>query len=344
MNLAVITPSYRNDLALFLDLHASVLAHTRPDVLHFAIVPGQDAKLFEEAAGPRCVVMTEESLYPGHYRPVPAADRAIHLLPGFPSSARIAAVNLKRPFYPVRGWIMQQALKMEACLRIDADVILVLDSDVVLIREVSVAKLTLGGRPRFYRRDGAVDSRLPRHVQWHEISRRLLGLPLPPPLPAPDYVSSLNVWDPQVLRSLLARMERVTGRYWMDAVTAQRSISEWTLYGVFVDEFVKDMAVRATGASLCHSYWDPRPLTAEEAAEFGAATGPEDLAILIQSKSRTPMAVRHGVLRALPTAARTDEELSLDPAAACGPPLPHLTRLPKGAGTKRPGLLYATGG
>lgn len=314
MNLAVITPSYRNDLGLFLDLHASVLAHTGPDALHFVIVPRQDSRLFDEATGPRCVIITEESLYSRHYRPVPAVDRAMHLLPGFPPSARIAALNLKNPFYPVRGWIMQQALKMEACRRIDADLFLILDSDVVLIREVSAARLTQEGGPRFYRRDGAVDLRLPRHVQWHEISRRLLGLPLPTPLPAPDYVSSFNVWDPRVLRSLLARIERVTGRYWMDAVTAQRSFSEWTLYGVFVNEFMKDVAVRATEASLCHSYWDHRPLTAEEATEFAAATGPEDLAILIQSKSRTPMAVRHAVLRAFSTAVTHDEELSAGPA------------------------------
>jgi hypothetical protein len=313
MNLAVITPSYRNDLALFLDLHASVLAHTGPDVLHFVIVPRRDSRLFDEATGPRCVIITEESLYSRHYRPVPAVDRAMHLLPGFPSSARVAALNLKRPFYPVRGWIMQQALKMEACRRIDADLFLILDSDVVLLREVSAARLTQGGSPRFYRRDGAVDFRLPRHVQWHEMSRRLLGLPLPTPLPAPDYVSSFNVWDPYVLRRLLARIERVTGRYWMDAVTAQRSFSEWTLYGVFVDEFMKDVAVRATEASLCHSYWDHRPLTAEEATEFAAATGAEDLAILIQSKSRTPMAVRHAVLRAFAATAPHDEELSAGP-------------------------------
>jgi hypothetical protein len=31
VDLAIITPSYRNDLALFLDLHASVLAQTGPD-------------------------------------------------------------------------------------------------------------------------------------------------------------------------------------------------------------------------------------------------------------------------------------------------------------------------
>lgn len=304
MRLAILTPSYRNDLDLFLDLHASVLAHTGPAIPHYAVVPGRDARLFEKSAGPRCLIITEESLYPRHYRPVARVDRALHLLPAFPATARIAALNVKKPFYPIRGWIMQQALKMAACSRIDSDAVLLLDSDVALIRDVSAATLAQGGSPRFYRRDGAVDVHLPRHVQWHEISRRLLGLPVPAPLPAPDYVSSFNVWDPLVLRSLLARVEAVTGRHWIDAVTSQRSFSEWTIYGVFVDAFRKEIAAGASDASLCHSYWDSRPLKAGEAVKFAAAARPEDLAILIQSKSRTPIAVRHAVLKSFPGGGR----------------------------------------
>jgi hypothetical protein len=97
---------------------------------------------------------------------------------------------------------------------------------------------------------------------------------------------------------MLSQIERVTGRHWMDAVTAQPSFSEWTLYGVFVDEFARDMANAATESSLCHSYWDPVPLTPERAAEFVAGIGPDDVAILIQSKSRTPLTVRRAALHA----------------------------------------------
>lgn len=191
---------------------------------------------------------------------------------------------------------MQQALKMEACRRVDADILLLLDSDVVLVRRVTSATLSSGERARFYRRPAAVDSNLPLHVQWHAVSRTLLGLP-PAELPAPDYVSSFSVWDPMILRAMLSQIERVTGRHWMDAVTMQQSFSEWTLYGVFVDEFVRDMANAATESSLCHSYWDPIPLTHERAAEFVAGTGPEDVAILIQSKSLTPLTVRRAALQ-----------------------------------------------
>src|SRR6266403_2636937 len=135
MTLAVITPSYRNDWPLFKDLHESVLLHTQDSVQHYVIVPDADFQLFSQIAGPRCVVISEEALYPPHFRSVSSTvNRVLKLLPRVPSHARIAAINLKRPFHPVRGWIMQQALKMEMCRRVDAEVLLVLDSDVVLIR------------------------------------------------------------------------------------------------------------------------------------------------------------------------------------------------------------------
>jgi hypothetical protein len=298
VTLAVVTPTYRNDWPLFVDLHQSVLRYTEASVRHYAIVPEADVPLFSQLAGPRCVVMAEESLYPRHYYSARIVNRGLHLLPGIPSSARVAAVNAWRPWNPVRGWVMQQVLKMEACCRVDADLLLLIDSDIVLVRPIASASLGKPGHARFYRRPGAVDAHLPQHVQWHEASRKLLGLP-PPQLPVSDYVSSLSVWDPGVLRALLARIEQTTGRSWVDAVTALPTFSEWTLYGVFVDELMPDAAGTATDASLCHSYWDPIPLTQEDANRFVAAIGPDDLAVLIQSKSRTPLEIRRSALATL---------------------------------------------
>jgi hypothetical protein len=297
VTLAVITPSYRNDWPLFVDLHQSVLLHTQESVKHYVIVPDADVQLFSQASGPRCVLIPEETLYPRHYRPAPTANRVLHLLPRIPPWARVAALNIKRPFRPVRGWVIQQALKMEACRRIAADITftLMLDSDVVLIRPVTEATLSNKGRPRLYRLPGAVDGHLPQHMQWHVVSRKLLGLP-PPDFPAPDYVSSFTVWDPSILRALLARIELVTNEHWMDAVTSQRNFSEWTIYGVFADEFMKETIDSSTGSSLCHSYWGLIPLNAATAAEFVAGTDLNDVAILIQSKSRTPIAVRRTAL------------------------------------------------
>jgi hypothetical protein len=298
MTLALVTPTYRNDLPLFADLHQSVLLYTDAAVKHYVVVPSGDADLFAAMAGPRCIIIPEESLYPAHYRSVGVVNRMLRPIPRIPSHARIAAVNLKHPLHPIRGWVMQQALKMELSRQLDADTILLIDSDVELVRPLDEAMLRRGGRAMLYRRPGAVDMGLPLHMQWHAVARRLLGL-RPAQFPAADYVTSFFVWEPVVLRAMLDRIEQVTGRPWMDAVTNQRTFSEWTLYGVFAEEVMKYEKEALTESSLCHSYWGTVPLTIESAADFLSGMNPDDVAILIQSKTQTPRIVRRTALTRL---------------------------------------------
>ncbi len=298
MTLALITPTYRNDLSLFADLHQSVLLHTDESVEHYVVVPRGDADLFEAMAGPRCTLVPEESLYPAHYRSVGVVNHMLRSLPRIPSHARIAAINTRRPFRPIRGWVMQQVLKMELARRLNVDTVLLIDSDVELVRPLDEAMLRRDGRAMLYRRPAGVDSSLPRHMQWHAVARRLLGLP-PAQFPAPDYISSFCVWEPGVLRAMLARIERVTGQHWMDAVTGQQTFSEWTLYGIFAEEVMKYEEEALTESSLCHSYWGTVPLTLQSAADFLSGLNPDDVAILIQSKTHTPRVVRRAAIAAL---------------------------------------------
>jgi len=298
MSLALVTPTYRNDLLLFADLHQSVLIHTEESVKHYVVVPSDDVGLFAAMAGPRCIIVPEESQYPARYRSVSAVNHMLRSLPRVPSYARIAAFNTKRPFRPIRGWVMQQVLKMELSRQLNVDMVLLIDSDVELVRPLNEAMLRRGGRAMLYRRPGAVDINLPRHMQWHTVARRLLGLP-PARFPAPDYVTSFCVWEPDVLRAMLARIEQVTGRPWMDAITGQRTFSEWTLYGVFAEEVMKYEKEALTESSLCHSYWGTVPLAIESAAGFLSGINPDDVAILIQSKTQTPRIMRRAAIGAL---------------------------------------------
>jgi hypothetical protein len=297
MTLALVTPTYRNDLTLFADLHQSVLLHTDESVKHYAVVPSGDVDLFAAMAGPRCAIVPEESLYPAHYRSASVVNHMLRPLPRVPSHARIAAINTKRPLRPIRGWVMQQALKMELSRQLNVDMVLLVDSDVELVRPLNETMLRRGGRAMLYKRPGAVDISLPRHMQWHTVARRLLGLP-PAQFPAPDYVTSFCVWEPRVLRAMLARIEQVTAHPWMDAVTGQRTFSEWTLYGVFAEEVMKYEEEALTESSLCHSYWGTVPLTIESAADFLSGINPNDVAILIQSKTQTSRIVRRAAVGA----------------------------------------------
>jgi hypothetical protein len=62
---------------------------------------------------------------------------------------------------------------------------------------------------------------------------------------------------------------------------------------VFVDEVLGPSAnTFVTSSSLCHSYWDTSPLDEASAAMFLRGLSADDVAILIQSKSGTPLEIR----------------------------------------------------
>jgi Family of unknown function (DUF6492) len=275
--MVVVTPTYAPDLDLFSDLHESVLRCFPADVRHLAIVNDSDLELFRRFEGPRCVVLGVSDVLPRSIRALPVGK---------------LWVNFRRPMPPLRGWIVQQLVKLAAAVRVQERVVVMADSDLVFIRPVTVETFAPGGRVRLYKKDDGIDDSLPRHLRWHAVAHELLGLPPTPAPPLPDYVSSLNIWDREVTRKMLRRIEHVTGKRWLEAVGSEIHFSEWTLYGLFADELERARSVTISADSLCHSYWDPVPLTAEEAAAWLSALGANDVAYMISAKSNTPLSVR----------------------------------------------------
>jgi hypothetical protein len=205
-------------------------------------------------------------------------------------------LNLRRPVPPVRGWVMQQVVKLQAAAQIEADTLLLVDSDVLFVRPVTAQMFRQDGLLRFYRKDAGVDARLPRHLIWHDIARDLLGISRARP-PLPDYISAFNVWDRGTVLAMCDRIQQVTGRPWLDAVAGQLHVSEFILYGVFVDDVLGDQAnVAPVESMLCHSYWDPSPLNLDTAERFARAVPDEDVAVMISAKSHTPLEVRRTAL------------------------------------------------
>jgi hypothetical protein len=208
-------------------------------------------------------------------------------------------VNLRSPVPPLRGWIVQQLVKMALAEQLEEKVIVVADSDVVFLRPVTVSTFAPHGQVRFYRKDGGVSHEMARHVRWHAVARRLLGLPPAPPPPLPDYISALNTWDRDLVVAVLRRIEDATGRPWLTAVGRNVHFSEFILYGVFVDEISPADASAVTDDPLCKFYWDTAPLTVDAGVEQLGSINPADVAVMISAKSKTPMPVRRAVLAEL---------------------------------------------
>jgi hypothetical protein len=282
--MAVITPSYAPDFELCIDLHRSVLTCSPESVEHHIVVPRRDLELFGQLRGPRTYLHCESAFLPRSFVPLPVFNYSI---------------NIWRPLPPVRGWIRQQILKLAAASAMDVDVVVMVDSDIRFVRPFTIDTFLKNGVVRFYCKPSEVDGRLPRHVIWHRAARALLGLPATQP-PFTDYVSSLLAWSPAVLRELLVRVEKETGKSWQTAVGSQLHFSEWTLYGVFVDEVLGAPANSfASDQSLCHSYWDEAPLDEVSIGQFIRGARPSDIAVMISAKSNTPLALRRMALNGI---------------------------------------------
>lgn len=276
-SMAVVTPSWRPDLPLFDQLHRSVLEFTPPETVHHVIVPWLHRRAFERYQGQRCRVWTHPELLPRRYVRMPGG----------------IWVNALRPWPPVRGWVMQQAAKIAGAAMADSDVVLLMDSDVVLVRPVEANRFTDGCHLRFYRDRAVIDAGMPRHVLWHQVARELLGLPTGPPPPLDDYVTPVGIWEPKKVRAMQRRIEHVTGQHWQDAFTSRLHVSEFILYGVFMDEMLSEYAATLTeDTTLCHNSWLRDPLDEKSARAFAEEIDERSVAIMISSHSSTPAAVR----------------------------------------------------
>jgi hypothetical protein len=282
--LAVITPSYAPDLELCADLNESVLLRTPDSVKHYIVVPRRDRALFSRLSDSRTEVLTVDELLPWSVIDIPRSNFWL---------------NLRQPIPPVRGWVMQQLIKMQIAEHVDADLYILADSDVLLVRPVNAQTFRTNGRTQFYRVTDEITEQMPRHVVWHRAAEKLLGLSRESP-PLPDYVSAFNVWDRAVIRALQERISQTTGKRWLDAVGGQLHFSEFIIYGVFVDRVLGSSAnVAPTDSMLCHSYWHPRPLDLTAAEDFVRKMPEEDVAIMISAKSGTPLDTRRKALSTL---------------------------------------------
>lgn len=279
----VVTPSYLPDLELCKDLNRSLLRHTPPSFRHQILVSRRDMVRFRGLEGTRTTVENARDLLPASFLRLP-------LVNGW--------VSVRKPWPPVRGWIAQQIVKIAAAARSNADAVLLVDSDMVFVRPVVASVYLVASGPTMYRADDAVHDGMPRHVLWHRTARELLGLdPAAASPPLPDYICWPCAWSPELVRRMLRRIEEVTGKPWQLALGCCLHLSEMILYGVYVDE-VLDPAARphVVGDMKCANHSAEIPLGKAELEDLVAGLRPDDVAVMVSSKSGTDLKVRREVL------------------------------------------------
>jgi hypothetical protein len=187
---------------------------------------------------------------------------------------------------PVRGWLVQQLVKLALTEELTADLVIHADSDVVLLRPFQMSSLTdRDGRVRLYARPGAVDEKLPNHVLWHRTAERLLGIE-EARVPMTDFITSFVPWKRENAVALLEHVQTNAGRHWLRALAAAWDVSEYTLYGRYVTNVLGESGGQyLTSSSLCRDYWSHVPLSGPELEVFLNGVRPEEVAVSITAKA-----------------------------------------------------------
>jgi hypothetical protein len=298
--IAILTPSFLPDIDGFTRLHQSVLRYTDEHTVHHAIVPRRDLRAFREIESPRLRVWSESDFLP---RGLIATDGLAALrrrIPILPRTINCSALNLRRPWPPIRGWVLQQILKLSAATQLETDAVVIIDSDVVLIRSMPAEAFFRERVVRLYEKPNGITPELARHSRWTRTAYELLGLPWSGEVIFPDYVGGIVSWDPELTLSCLNRVAAVAGTDWATAVAKQLHFSEFILYGTYVRHFgTAQQRSFCAATTLCHSYWSSAPLSFDGARSFAAELTENDVAIHIQSNSHTEPTVVDSVISAL---------------------------------------------
>lgn len=273
---AVITSSFRADYELCRLLCESIDRFAPPETSHLLVVPKEDLTLFSCFASPTRTIVAEETLLPAWLKKLPMPS---------PDWRRMLGLS-HRNFYwtpygwPVRGWIVQQIIKIAAASAGSADILVHMDSDTIFIRPFTLSHLVRDGRVRLFRNPDRVPYE--NHRRWQAAAGRLLGLP-PSNFYGGEYVDSCVVWRRSVLLAMIKHIESVAERDWRIVLTRTPHFSEYTLYGVYADRVAGfESAGLYAERSLCHTRWVDFTDNETE-ADFIAALEPEHIACCIQS-------------------------------------------------------------
>ena len=273
-SVAFVTASYRLDRDRCALLSRSLEA-CAPSYEHWIVVDRGDLPLFRSLEDARTTVVAKEEVLP----------RWVHRLDTLRIGLR-SNVWVQAGGRPIRGWLLQQLVKLAVAREVDAEVLVHADSDVVLLRPFSTSSVVDDdGRIRLYARPDTIDERLPVHVRWHRSAERLLGVE-PAALPLPDFISSLVPWKRRNAVALLDHIEETTGRHWLRALAGSWHVSEYTLYGRFAQDVLGDAGGQfASAVSLCSDYYKHVPLTAPELKTLLDRAGPDEIAVSLTSKA-----------------------------------------------------------
>lgn len=269
---AIVTPSYRGDLERCRILCRSIDAFVVGEWHHYIIVEAADFAIFKNLGTPRRTILVMESILPPwlHHIASPSLFKNRSLWFGFRTGFMI-------------GWQVQQLVKMQMAFTVSDAGLLYCDSDVFFIRPFNVASLQSNGKFRFYRTSHSFNQDDAPNQSYVVSAARQLGLGSNP-FPCPSYVDNIVAWHRTTTIALCRHLEDSSGRGWMATLGRHYIISEYSLYGLFVDRLLADRShLLETSKNLCKTVWRGNALTGTELDKYCDELDSDQVAVGFQS-------------------------------------------------------------
>jgi hypothetical protein len=265
MKYALITPTYRPDHARAVSLCQSADKFLDPAFEHVLIVPKRDMELFAPLASARRRIVTVESILPWWIFRSPVGKKWW--------------ISLRT--LPIRGWILQQIVKLSAPLVTQADVLVFADSDVTFVRPLKPEHVVRDGKVRLHRMPGGGTKET--HKRWHRVATQLLGQPSSDYLGS-DYIGQLVCWHRDHVLGLHKKLESVGGRDWRAVLGSTLHFSEYILYGAYVEfSLGADRKHYFDDQDICHCSWHHTVADRASLDTFLKKIEPQHVAVLVQS-------------------------------------------------------------
>lgn len=185
---------------------------------------------------------------------------------------------------PVRGWILQQVIKIAVAKASSSDAVVFADSDLVFIRPLDLNELWHKDRLRLYRSERGPNQYQDRRYQnWYGFAAKALDLG-DAQAQSGAYITQLATMRPDTVRLLCTYLENRYQKPWQQLLLNTWDFSEYVLYGLLVEKLGPGYSGHYLDSSqLCHSSWFYDIETKKDLDQFVSKVGPNHRAIHLQS-------------------------------------------------------------
>jgi Family of unknown function (DUF6492) len=279
---AFVTPSYAPDFQRCKLLCWSIKQFVTLPIKHYIIVDRKDLILFQQLADFNTIILTKEDILPAWIKQAPFFSR---------KNIWFNLKGHKSGNWLLRGWLIQQIIKLAAAQYVAEEVIVFVDSDVAFIDNFDVHTLVQGDQVRLFRVDHSTDQDTPLWKQWKNTAKRLLNLPLENNY-YDYYVSQIVTWRRDTLIQMYCFIEQNFQQNWLEVIATVKDLSEYVLYGLFANYVLGEKAGHYDNhlQKICWCYWEDEPMSQQQLTEFfQAAQGHK--AVMISAKSSIDLSI-----------------------------------------------------